>query len=160
RFPFDDPRFHRALRAAARLLGAPRHYGLHPGGVVVAPGAITDFVACQRAAKGVVVTQLDKDAVEAIGLVKMDLLGNRALTVIDQCLRTLASRGVAIDLETIPEDDARTAATLREGRTLGCFQVESPGMRNLLKQTGASTMDSVIQAVALIRPGPAGSGMK
>ena len=159
-FPFDEPRFARVLPAAARLLRAPRHYGLHPGGVVVAPGAITDFVSCQRAKKGVVVTQLDKDAVEAIGLVKMDLLGNRALTTIDDCLGALRARGIEVDLERIPEDDPDTAATLVEGRTLGCFQVESPGMRNLLKQTGARTMDDVIQAVALIRPGPAGSGMK
>lgn len=159
-FPFDDPRFARVLPAAARLLRAPRHYGLHPGGVVVAPGAITDFVSCQRAKKGVVVTQLDKDAVEAIGLVKMDLLGNRALTTIDDCLASLRERGIEVDLERIPENDPDTAATLVEGRTLGCFQVESPGMRNLLKQTGARTMDDVIQAVALIRPGPAGSGMK
>ncbi|MFN0007378.1 MAG: DNA polymerase III subunit alpha, partial [Planctomycetota bacterium] len=159
-FPFDDPRFARALPAAARLLRAPRHYGLHPGGVVVAPGSITDFVSCQRAKKGVVVTQFDKDAVEAIGLVKMDLLGNRALTTIDDCLISLRERGIEVDLERIPENDPATAATLVEGRTLGCFQVESPGMRNLLKQSGARTMDDVIQAVALIRPGPAGSGMK
>ena len=159
-FPFDDERWARVLRHAERLLDAPRHHGLHPGGVVVAPGPITDVVACQRAAKGVVVTQFDKDAVEAIGLVKMDLLGNRALTVIDDCLRSLAARGVTPDLEGVEEDDPRTAALLREGRTIACFQVESPGMRNLLKQTGAADMDAVIQAVALIRPGPAGSGMK
>ena len=159
-FPFEDERYVRVLHAAARLLDAPRHFGLHPGGVVVAPGPITDFVACQRAAKGVVVTQLDKDAIEAIGLVKMDLLGNRALTVIDDCTKALAARGIAIDLESIAEDDASTAETLRTGRTIGCFQVESPGMRNLLQQIGASTMNDVIQAVALIRPGPAGSGMK
>ena len=159
-FRFEDPRWKHVLSAAARLLGAPRHHGLHPGGVVVAPGPITDFVACRRATKGVVVTQLDKDAVEAIGLVKMDLLGNRALTTIDDCLSSLRERGIEVDLERIPEDDPATARTLVEGRTLGCFQVESPGMRNLLKQTGARTMDDVIQAVALIRPGPAGSGMK
>jgi DNA-directed DNA polymerase III PolC len=159
-FAFDDPRWTRVLSAAAHLLGAPRHHGLHPGGVVVAPGPITDFVACRRATKGVVVTQLDKDAVEAIGLVKMDLLGNRALTTVDDCLKELRARGIEVDLERIPEDDPATAKTLVEGRTLGCFQVESPGMRNLLKQTGARTMDDVIQAVALIRPGPAGSGMK
>ncbi len=159
-FAFDDPRWNRVLSAAARLLEAPRHYGLHPGGVVVAPGAITDFVSCQRATKGVVVTQFDKDAVEAIGLVKMDLLGNRALTTVDDCVKELRVRGTDVDLETIPEDDPATAKTLVEGRTLGCFQVESPGMRNLLKQTGAKTMDDVIQAIALIRPGPAGSGMK
>ena len=159
-FPFADERWARVLRHAEALLDAPRHHGLHPGGVVVAPGPITDVVACQRAAKGVVVTQFDKDAVEAIGLVKMDLLGNRALTVVDDCLRSLAARGVTPDLEQVDENDPRTAALLREGRTIACFQVESPGMRNLLKQTGAADMDAVIQAVALIRPGPAGSGMK
>ncbi len=96
-FAFDDPRWTRVLSAAARLFGAPRHHGLHPGGVVVAPGPITDFVACRRATKGVIVTQLDKDAVEAIGLVKMDLLGNRALTTIDDCLAGLRSRGIEVD---------------------------------------------------------------
>ncbi len=157
-FPFEDPRHARALRQASALLDAPRHLGLHPGGVVVAPGAITDFVSCQRAAKGVIMTQLDKDGVEAVGLVKMDLLGNRALTVIDDCLRLVG--GSAEELAPIPEDDPRTAELLASGRTLGCFQVESPAMRNLLQQTAARTMDDVIQAIALIRPGPAGSGMK
>jgi len=159
-FPLEEERWLPALRSAARLLDAPRHFGLHPGGTVVSPGPITDFVACQRAAKGVIVTQLDKDAAEAVGLVKMDLLGNRALTVIDDCTRELRGAGIEVDVTTIPEDDPATARVLREGRTLGCFQVESPGMRNLLKQTGARCMDDVIQAVALIRPGPAGAGMK
>lgn len=159
-FPFDDLRLQRVLQAADRLVGAPRHYGLHPGGVVVAPGPITDFVPCQRATKGCIVTQFDKDAVEAIGLVKMDLLGNRALTTVDDCLNALERAGIRVDLEALPEDDAATARTLREGRTLGCGQIDSPGMRNLLQQIGATTMNDVIQALALIRPGPAGSGMK
>ncbi|MDZ4774606.1 MAG: DNA polymerase III subunit alpha [Planctomycetota bacterium] len=159
-FPFDDPRMQRVVTSAARLVSAPRHYGLHPGGVVVAPGPITDFVSCQRATKGCIVTQFDKDAVEAIGLVKMDLLGNRALTVVDDCVKALSARGITVDVETLREDDARTAETLQKGLTLGCFQVESPGMRHLLQQIGACDMDDVIQAVALIRPGPAGSGMK
>ncbi|MDA0947959.1 MAG: hypothetical protein O2799_05540, partial [Planctomycetota bacterium] len=118
------------------------------------------FVPCQPSAKGPVVTQLDKDGVEAIGLVKMDLLGNRALTTVADCLGLLRERGVEVDLEALPEDDPATARALREGRTLGCFQIESPGMRHLLQQTGAWRMDDVIQAVALIRPGPAGCGMK
>ena len=159
-FPFGDERWRRALAAAQRLLGVPRHFGLHPGGVVVAPGAITDIVSCRRAAKGMVVTELDKEAVEAIGLVKLDLLGNRALSTLDDCVCALAQRGIAVDLAHIPEDDPATAHLLREGRTLGCFQIESPGMRNLLQQTSACDMDAVIQAVALIRPGPAASGMK
>jgi error-prone DNA polymerase len=159
-FPFEDERWRAALESARGLLGTPRHFGLHPGGVVVSPGAITDVVSCRRAAKGVVVTEFDKDAVEALGLVKMDLLGNRALTTLADATAELARQGVAIDLERLPEDDPATAALLREGRTLGCFQIESPGMRNLLQQTRAADMDAVIRAVALIRPGPASSGMK
>ncbi len=159
-FPFQDPRWQRALDSAAALVDTPRHHGLHPGGVVVAPGPITDYVSLLRSAKGLVATQLDKDGVEAVGLVKIDLLGNRALTTIDDCVRALAERRIHVDWERVPENDASTARVLREGRTLGCFQIESPGMRNLLQQIGAADMDAVIQAVALIRPGPAGSGMK
>ncbi len=159
-FPLRDARWQTALRAGARLFETPRHFGVHPGGVVVAPSDIADFVPCQRARKGVVVTQFDKDAIEAIGLVKMDLLGNRALTVLDDTTRALAARGIDLDLAKIPEDDGATAQLLRHGRTLGCFQVESPGMRHLLVQIGSHCMDDVIQAVALIRPGPASSGMK
>jgi DNA-directed DNA polymerase III PolC len=159
-FPFEDARFQEALARAAQLVDAPRHLGLHPGGVVVAPASISDHVSCHRAAKGVIAAQFDKDAVEAIGLVKMDLLGNRALTTIADCLEHLAARGIAVDFAALPEDEPATARTLGEGRTLGCFQIESPGMRNLLQQIGARTMDDVIQAVALIRPGPASSGMK
>ena len=159
-FPFEDPRMERVLKTAAHLFDAPRHHGLHPGGVVVSPGPITDFTSCQRATKGCVMTQPDKDGVEAFGLVKIDLLGNRALTVIADCTAALAERGKAVDVERVSESDVRTATLLREGLTLGCFQVESPGMRHLLQQTGARAMDDVIQAVALIRPGPAGSGMK
>jgi len=166
-FPFDDPRWRRVLARAATLVGAPRHFGLHPGGVVVAPGPITDFVPCRRSSKGVVTTIFDKDAVEAIGLVKMDLLGNRALTVLADCLTTLAAQGETPDLSLLDESDPATTRLLAEGRTIGCFQIESPGMRHLLQQLGRpdegghlSAMDAVIQSVALIRPGPAGSGMK
>ena len=159
-FPFDDPRWHTVLSGSAALFDAPRHLGLHPGGVVVAPGSITDLVSCQRAAKGVIMTQLDKDGVEAVGLVKMDLLGNRALTVIDDCEQLLSANGIEVDAGNAPEEDEATRRLLLHGSTIGCSQVESPGMRNLLKQIGARTTDDVIQAVALIRPGPAGSGMK
>ncbi|MBJ76424.1 MAG: hypothetical protein CMJ98_05330 [Planctomycetes bacterium] len=165
-FPFQDERFRRALEDAAELLDSPRHFGLHPGGVVVAPGPLAHWTACRRAAKPhptrghVIVTQLDKDAVEAVGLVKMDLLGNRALTTLADCLEILEQQGIRVDFETLAEDDALTAELLRAGRTVGCFQIESPGMRNLLQQMQAHCMDDVIRAVALIRPGPAGSGMK
>jgi len=159
-FPFDDVRFQKTLIAAAGLLDTPRHFGLHPGGVVVAPGSINATVPCQPSSKGPLVTQLDKDGVEALGLVKMDLLGNRALTTLDDCLGFLEQQGITIDLETISEDDPDTERLLVRGETIGCFQIESPGMRHLLQQTGAHTMDDVIQAIALIRPGPSQCGMK
>jgi DNA-directed DNA polymerase III PolC len=149
------------LTAAQHLLSAPRHLGVHPGGIVITPEPIACHAPLERAAKGVVVTQYDMHFVEGLGLVKIDLLGNRALSIVHDCTTMLRRHGVVVpDLAAIPDDDARTAALLRHGRTLGCFQVESPAMRTLLQQMGAATQDRVIQAIALVRPGPAAAGMK
>ncbi|HLQ36975.1 MAG TPA: DNA polymerase III subunit alpha, partial [Planctomycetota bacterium] len=152
----------RAIVATAQqLLAAPRHLGVHPGGVVITPGPIVQYAPLERAAKGLVVTQYDMHFVEGLGLVKIDLLGNRALTIVQDCCALLRSQDVAPpDLEHIAEDDAATAELLRTGRTLACFQVESPAMRTLLRQLQAGDMTRVIQAVALVRPGPAAAGMK
>lgn len=160
-FPRDDQREARILVAADKLLRAPRHLGVHPGGIVLSPGPIVDYVPLERAAKGLVVTQYDMHFVEDLGLVKIDLLGNRAITVLQDSLERLTSQGLeAPDLLSIPEDDAKTSRLLRQGRSLGCFQTESPAVRSLLRQMDADDMDRVIQAVALIRPGPSASGMK
>jgi DNA polymerase-3 subunit alpha/error-prone DNA polymerase len=149
------------LATAQQLLAAPRHIGLHPGGIVLTPGPIARFLPLERAAKGVVVAQYDKDVLEGLGFVKIDLLGNRALTIVRECVTSLQQQGIAVpDLHAIAEDDPATARLLRSGGTLGCFQVESPAMRTLLQQIDAGTMDRVIQAVALVRPGPAAAGMK
>lgn len=157
--PPERERF--VLAAAQQLLSAPRHLGVHPGGVVITPEPIRRHAPLERAQKGVVVTQYDLHAVEGLGLVKIDLLGNRALSIVQDTTTMLAAHGVAVpDLQTIPEDDPRTGALLAGGGTLGCFQVESPAMRTLLQQLDARTMERTIQAVALVRPGPAASGMK
>ncbi|MCB9879594.1 MAG: DNA polymerase III subunit alpha [Planctomycetes bacterium] len=149
------------LALAQQLLDAPRHLGVHPGGVVITPDPIATHAPLERAQKGVVVTQYDMHFVEGLGMVKIDLLGNRALSIVHDCVTSLQRHGVVVpDLQRIAEDDPRTAQLLQNGGTLGCFQVESPAMRTLLQQTGAGTMDRVIQAVALVRPGPASSGMK
>ncbi len=149
------------LSLAQQLLSAPRHLGVHPGGLVITPQPVATYAPLERAAKGVVVTQYDMHFVEGLGMVKIDLLGNRALSIVHDCVTMLQGHGVVVpDLQTIPEDDARTAKLLSSGGTLGCFQVESPAMRTLLQQMGATTMDRVIQAVALVRPGPAAAGMK
>ena len=149
------------VAAAESLLHAPRHLGVHPGGIVVTPGPVARYAPLERAPKGVVVTQYDKRFVEALGLVKIDLLGNRALTIVADCERSLAQLGIAVPSAVgVAEDDAETVALLQQGRTLGCFQVESPAMRTLLRQLQAPDMDRVIQAIALVRPGPAAAGMK
>ncbi len=160
-FPVDRPGMAEILTMTETLDGYPRHTSVHVGGVVIADRPLTDYVPLERAAKGVVVTQYDMDSVERMGLVKMDILAQRSLTIIeDTCRRVRENYGIEIDPESIPDGDAATAATLREGRTIGCFQIESPGMRNLLKMMRARNRLDVIHALSLIRPGPASSGMK
>jgi DNA-directed DNA polymerase III PolC len=155
------PRERLLLALAQRLLAAPRHLGVHPGGVVITPGPIAAHAPLERAAKGVVVTQYDMRFVEALGMVKIDLLGNRALSIVHDCAAMARAHGAAApDLAAIAEDDPRAVALLRQGRTLGCFQIESPAMRQLLQQMAADSQERVIQAIALVRPGPASSGMK
>jgi len=151
---FNDPRIAEALRLAARLAGAPRHLSVHCGGLVIADRPLTHYLPLERASKGVVVSQFEMRAVEAIGLVKMDLLGNRAITTIGECVRLAGASDV------VPPDDPVAAAVVTVGDTLNCFQLESPAMRHLLRMLRASTLDDTVAAVALVRPGPAESGMK
>ncbi|MFH1277314.1 MAG: DNA polymerase III subunit alpha [Candidatus Eisenbacteria bacterium] len=161
-YPRDQEPYRAILRFAEEMRGFPRHLGIHCGGIVIADRPIDLCVPLEEATKGIVVTQYEMDAVEATGLVKIDLLGNRAISTIRETLRLVKENrgGEEIDIETIPHDDEKTAALLGEGRTLGCFQIESPGMRNLLRMIGTKNMGSTIAAHSLIRPGPASSGMK
>ncbi|MGI6458551.1 MAG: DNA polymerase III subunit alpha [Candidatus Hydrogenedentales bacterium] len=139
----------------------PRHISLHPCGLVIAPEPLTRFVPLQRTAKGPVVTQYDMHPIEELGLIKIDLLGHRSLTVIDEAVQQVwDNRGIRLDVETLPESDLCTADLLRNGRTIGCFQIESPAMRTLLRNTQAADTDMLIKTLSLVRPGPSGSGMK
>jgi len=159
--PLDRPPWRTVLRAAEALSGLPRHLSIHPGGIVIGDGPLEDSLPLERSAKGLVVTQYDMHGVEATGLVKIDLLGNRALAVIaDVSREARTAYGDAVDLDAIREDDERTGTLLASGLTLGCFQVESPGMRNLVVRMAAKTQDDAMIALSLIRPGPASSGMK
>ncbi|MCC6349103.1 MAG: DNA polymerase III subunit alpha [Candidatus Eisenbacteria bacterium] len=173
---FREPRIAEALRLAAKLAGAPRHLGVHCGGLVIADRELTHYLPLERAAKGVVISQFEMRAVEAIGLVKMDLLGNRAITTIGECLELTtggAHGGAAAfadvrqvvpdfvpDPDDIPDDDTRTGEVVAAGDTLNCFQLESPAMRGLLRMLAGDTLDDTVAAVALVRPGPAESGAK
>jgi DNA polymerase-3 subunit alpha len=170
-----EPPLAEALRLAERLDGAPRHLSVHCGGIVIADRPLTWYVPLERAqgtrqsgtdGSDRVVTQFEMRAIEQIGLVKLDLLGNRALSTINECV-TLARRGLppdtpdaVLDPDLVPEDDPATAARVAAGDTLNCFQLESPAMRHLLRMLRARTLEETIAAVALVRPGPAESGMK
>ncbi len=164
---------HQAIfRDAAAILGKPHHLSIHPGGVVITPGPLNDLVPTQLAAKGVVITQFDLEAVERLGLVKIDLLGIRGLTVLGDVAEAIGAQPVPGPrpagqahptlevLEAIPEDDPATRQTVQNGRTIGCFQIESPGMRLTLKEIQAQTVDDIMVALALYRPGPLTGGLK
>ncbi|MBD3297184.1 MAG: hypothetical protein GF341_00880, partial [candidate division Zixibacteria bacterium] len=144
----------------------PKHLGVHAGGLVIAPTALTDYLPLQQAAKEtddgrVVVTQWDMYPVEDMGLVKIDLLGNRSLAVIDDAINAVeANTGRRIEYSCFnPVDDPTTKEMVRKGDTMGCFYVESPSMRNLLKKLDCHTFDGLVAASSIVRPGIASSGM-
>ena len=152
---------------AEAILKLPRHLSMHPGGIIVAPGALTDLVPVMRSGgKGVVITQLDLDAVEALGLVKIDLLGIRGLTVLGDVAEFVyaSQRDQFTDplavLDSTPADDPATAQRIEKGETIGCFQIESPGMRATLREIHARSEDDIMAALALYRPGPLSGGLK
>ena len=151
----------RVLRDAERMLAMPRHLGVHPGGLVIGDRPLDHYVPLEHASKGIVVTQFEMRAIEAVGLVKMDLLGNRALSTIQETVELVSARhGVDLEPDRFPDPDPKAAALMTAGDTLGVFQMESPGMRNLNRMLRTKDLTTTIAAVALIRPGPAGSGMK
>ncbi|MFZ5592984.1 MAG: DNA polymerase III subunit alpha [Pseudomonadota bacterium] len=156
----------RALIDLARSLeGLTRNAGKHAGGVVIAPSALTDFTPlyCEQGAAGTV-TQFDKDDVESIGLVKFDFLGLRTLTIIDWALKNInrsrAAQGEeALDIVRIPLDDARAYTLLKRCATTAVFQLESRGMKDLIKRLQPDCFEDIVALVALFRPGPLQSGM-
>ncbi|MBW6472505.1 MAG: DNA polymerase III subunit alpha [Anaerolineaceae bacterium] len=160
------PKFEKIFEEAHALLRQPRHLSMHPGGVLVAPGVITDWVPVLRSAsKEFHITQLDLDGVEALGLVKIDLLGIRGLSVLGDVAETIYSwrrteyKYPMQVLEQIPLEDPKTSDRIRTAQTIGCFQIESPGMRATLKDIQADSADDIMAAVALYRPGPMRGGL-
>ena len=150
---------------ALSLEGTARNAGKHAGGVVISPTKLTDFTPlyCEQGG-GNLVTQFDKDDVEAVGLVKFDFLGLRTLTIIDWALQTInhkkqQSGEAPVDITTIPRDDAASYALLKNGQTTAVFQLESRGMKELIKKLKPDCFDDIIALVALFRPGPLESGM-
>jgi DNA polymerase III alpha subunit len=148
------------LEQAKKLIGIPRHFGVHCGGVVITPGPVSDVAPLELATKGVIVTQYDKDAAEAAGLIKIDLLGNRSLSTVDESVTLVSKSGKALEIDSIDPFDEKTAKMLSAGDSLGVFQCESPGMRQLLRAIKVKNKKDAAIALSLIRPGPASGGMK
>ncbi|MFM2289883.1 MAG: hypothetical protein RL684_3026 [Pseudomonadota bacterium] len=161
----EDEEVRTLLEMAMALEGLTRNAGKHAGGVVIAPSVLTDFAPlyCEEGGANVV-TQFDKDDVEAAGLVKFDFLGLRTLTVIDWAVRSINAarvlRGEApLDLNALPMDDAATYALLKRCGTTAVFQLESRGMKDLIRRLQPDCFEDIIALVALFRPGPLQSGM-
>ena len=150
---------------ALQLEGVSRNCGKHAGGVVIAPTVITDFapIYCDESGAGVV-TQYDKNDVEEAGLVKFDFLGLRTLTIIDWAVRMINRRRARndeepLDIERIPLDDVDTFKMMQRAETTAVFQLESRGMKELIKKLGPDRFEDIVALVALFRPGPLQSGM-
>ena len=127
---------------------------------MISPEPLHHIVPLSKGAKGEVVTQYAMDDIEAMGLLKMDFLGLRTLTVIHNALKLIAdNQGIRLDIENIPLDDAETYRLLSEARTNGVFQLEGRGLRELLRKLQPHVFEDLVALVALYRPGPLGSGM-
>ena len=157
-----DPKIQELMTLARSLEGLARHASTHAAGVVISEEPLTDHVPLYRGAKGEIVTQYAKDDLEKIGLVKFDLLGLRTLTVIDQAAKLINKKRAAeeaIRPSELPLDDPKTYQKLSSGETIGVFQLESRGMRDLLVKLKPEVFEDLIAILALYRPGPIGSGM-
>lgn len=148
---------------ARKLEGITRNVGKHAGGIVIAPGKLTDFVPlyCEPGESAHPVTQFDKDDVEAAGLVKFDFLGLKTLTVIDRALKLIHAneKNQPVDIGLIPLNDPATFDLLKKCKSTAVFQLESHGMRDLIKRLQPDCFEDMIALVALFRPGPLQSGM-
>ena len=164
-----DPRIGELMTVARALEGLARHASTHAAGVVISQEPLTDHVPLYKGASGEVVTQYPMGDVEKIGLVKFDFLGLKTLTMIDHAVRLINAgssadiaggvRNNPLDIARLHVDDPATYALLASGRTMGIFQLESPGMRNLLLKIKPECFEDLIAILALYRPGPLESGM-
>ena len=161
------PMLKHILNDARALLDMPRHLSVHPGGIVIAPFPITDLVPLVHSdTLGINHAQYDLEGIEKLGLVKIDLLGIRGLTVLGEVGEKIRSwhlseykDGLEV-LTRIPTEDESTVQTIISAKTIGCFQIESPGMRSTLREIQAKSVKDIMAALALYRPGPLRGGLR
>jgi len=150
----SDERYRRLLDTSMAVEGLPRHSSTHAAGVVIAGDPLVEHVPLQKATDDSVVTQFSMGNLEELGLLKMDFLGLRTLTIIGEAARQANLRGADLDINNVSLDDASTFTLLSQGETAGVFQLESSGMRSVLRELKPSKFEDIIAVVALYRPGP------
>ena len=156
----NDAEVTRIVEIGQRLEGLARHAGMHAAGVVITPEPVTNFVPLYRTTRDEIVTQFDMNVVEKMGLLKMDFLGLRTLTVIDDAVKSIRQEsGETIDIEGLPLDDPEVFRLFQEGRTKGVFQFESGGMVDLLRKSRPTKFEDLAALNALYRPGALDAGM-
>lgn len=155
-----DARIKNLLDTGKKLQGLARHASVHAAGVVISQDPLTNHVPLQKIDENVIVTQFPMGDLEKIGLLKMDFLGLRNLTMIDQAIKLIEKNyNKKIDINSIPFNDTKTYNMLQKGETIGVFQLESRGMKNLIKELKPDNFEEIIALLALYRPGPLESGM-
>jgi DNA polymerase-3 subunit alpha len=165
-----DPRYQRLIALSSRIEGISRHMSVHAAGIVIAPGPLSEYVpVCTAPTKGSgasaggedsIITQYEMGALEKVGMLKMDMLGLKTLTVIyDACKMITARRGEPLDIDAVPFDDAKVYELLRKGHTAGVFQFESPLATETLRAMKCDRFDDLVASNALLRPGPLDAGM-
>ncbi|WP_186355860.1 DNA polymerase III subunit alpha [Streptomonospora sp. PA3] len=148
------------FRLAERLDGLPRHIALHPCGIVVSDASLRDRAPLEPSRIGYDMVQYDKEDVEEMGLIKLDVIGVRMQSAMTHALGEVERvEGRRVDVDALPPDDAATYAMIRSSATLGCFQIESPGQRELVSRLRPACMDDLIADISLFRPGPVNSDM-
>ncbi len=151
----EDGQVTRLIDMCRRLEGLPRHSSMHAAGVVICPEAADEFVPLSRGSDGSITTQFTMTTLEELGLLKMDFLGLRTLTVIHDTVRFVrGTRGIQLDIDNLDFDDERVYEYLSAGKTDGIFQLESAGMKNLMKELRPRSLEDIIDGISLYRPGP------
>ncbi|MBO5384006.1 MAG: DNA polymerase III subunit alpha [Ruminococcus sp.] len=149
----SDPALKKLAENALKLEGMPRHASMHAAGVVITREPVTEYVPLIKN-EAYMVTQYDKDVLESLGLLKMDFLGLRYLTVIDECEKSIKLTNPGFDINNIPEDDSEVFDMLSKGNSNGVFQFESEGMKNVLMRLRPTSLEDLIAVISLYRPGP------
>ena len=151
----EDEQVHTLIDMCKRLEGLPRHTGMHAAGVVICPEAADEFVPLSRGSDGSITTQFTMTTLEELGLLKMDFLGLRNLTVIRDAVDFIRqSTGKQIDIAAIDYNDPQVLASIGTGKTDGIFQLESAGMKNFMKELRPQSLEDIIAGISLYRPGP------